>query len=811
MKKFTMKFLSFILVITTVFSLFTLSFVTYSAASENTVVSTDSVRLRSTPEILSGNVIGAVEKNEKATLLKNSENGWAYVQNSSGLKGYCSVDYLSVPTDSKVVFKGTTNDDVNFRKGPSVDYGVITTLSKNTEFDVIDNTQELWVKVRVQNTEGYLYRTYTDLTLYLAGSTDDPVINPTDKPQTPNWFDTSALDTLVSQEDASDTDVSELEVFLSESDLTIEVNDIYTLTAVTTDPSVVSAVTFSSSAPSVATVSANGRVKGIAVGSAVITASLDNGESAQCKITVTPSTKEEPLVLSQTELKIHVGNSHSLTANLPVKWKTSNSSVVTVSNGTITAKAKGEAIITAYTDLQSVECKVTVIAQASTISLHKTAISVHQGKTYFNSATSSTKVTWTSSNPSVAVVENGFITAVSKGTAIITAKNSTESVTCTVTVKDAEPLRFTYCKPNTAAIGETITLYALTDTKRTAVKFEYTVGGKTVTVNATNKVKDGNSLLWSGTTSVNTSGKFNVTAYSKTTGGWQTCDSSNNDVKTSIFVRKTKSLTTETMEDRRCTDNLIALVASCEGYSPCVYFDQLANGLPTLGYGKLVYVGDTFYNDMTKNEAYACLVEAINEDGYTSVVNSYLNNRDIYRNQQHFDALVCFAYNLGAYVYNNDSDFERIFTTIEPLPGDKPTDAFVNTTSVNVRSKPSTSGTLITTLSYGAKLTLIETTPKDKWYHVKTSDGKEGYIYADYVTKGKPPTSTLRYLSKINKTDFTNLLLQYHHAGSSCVWGLLYRRVDELEIFFYGDYVRNGSSNKYGLEFKCSNNPSTYL
>lgn len=811
MKKFTKRFLSFILIIATIFSISALSFVTYSAAADNSVVATETVRIRKTPQILSDNVIGSVAKNEEATLLKNSENGWAYVQKGDGLKGYCSVDYLSVPAGSKVVIKGVTNADVNFRKGPSVDYEIIKMLPENTEFTVVDNTQELWVKVRVQDIEGYLYRTYAALSVVLSGDGDNPVTPPSDKPNTPNWFGSSALDALVSQEGASNSDVSELELFLSESAITIEKYDIYTLTAVTSDSAVVSAVKFTTSDSSVASVTANGTVKGMAVGSAVITATLDSGESAQCKVIVTPSTKEEPLVLSETELKMNMGNVHILNANLPVKWKTSDSAVATVKDGVVTAKAKGEALITAYTDLQSVNCKVTVLGEASTISLYKTAVTVTAGKTYYNGATSSTKVTWTSSDTSVAVVENGFITGVSKGTAIITAKNSSESLTCTVIVKDAEPIRFTYCKPNTAAIGETVTLYALTDSKRTAVKFEYTVGGKTVVVNATSKVKDGNSWLWSGTTTLNASGKYNVTTYSKTNGDWQTCSNADDDAGTSIFIRKTKNLSTETLEDRRCTDELIALVASCEGYFSSVYFDQLANGIPTLGYGKVIYLGDSFYNDMTKNEAYACLVQTMNEDGYTSIVNSYLNKHEIYRNQQHFDALVSFAYNLGAYVFSNDSDFERIFTANDPLPGDTEKDAFVNTTSVNMRSKASTSGEIVKTLSYGTKLTLVELEPKDKWYHVKTQDGKEGYIYADYVTKGKPPASSLHYLSKIDKEDFTYQLLQYHHAGPSCVWGLLYRRIDEVEVFLYGDYVRNGSSNKYGMDYTCANNPSTYL
>ena len=810
MMSFTKRFISFFLIIATVFSISALSFVTYSAAS-NSVVSTDSVRLRKSPEIISDNVIGSLAKGEKVTLIKDSADGWAYVQTDGGTKGYCSVDYLNVPADSQVSITGVTTDDVNLRKGPSTDYDTVKLISNDTDFTVTDNSIELWVKVKVGSSEGYLYRQYTELTLKLPKETipDVPVVSPSDKPDTPDWFGSSALDVLLDSNDTSSAD-NIIKISLAETNISVERGFTYTITAYTDIAGTASAVKFKTSDSSVATVTANGTVKGIAVGSAVITAYLDNGESAECKVSVIPSTREEPLELSEKEVKLFTGNSFKLTANLPVKWKSSNTNVVTVSDSILTAKAKGEAVITAYTELQSVECKVIVSDSASTISLYKRAVTVYAGKTYYNGATSSTNVSWSSSDTSVAKVQNGFITGVSKGTAIITAKNNTEEITCTVTVKDAEPVRFAYCKPNSAGVGEKITLYAVTDTKRTAVKFEISVGGQKITVNATDRVKDGNAYLWSGTTIINTSGTFNVVSYSKINGSFQTCSGSD-DAKTTIFVRKTKNLATETMEERRATDDIINLIAGFEGYSSSVYFDTIANNIPTIGYGKVIYLGDSFYNDMTKNEAYAYLVRTVNNDGYTSSVNSYLNKNNIYRNQQQFDALVSFSYNLGSNMLSNDSDFKKIFTAAVQESNTSSKDAFINATDVNMRKEASTSGTIIKTLDYGTVLTLVETEPADNWYHVKTQDGKEGYVYADYVTKGKLTSSAEHYLSKINKKDFTKQILQYHHAGTSCVWGLLYRRVDELEVFFNGDYVRDGSKNKFNYSYTCSINSTTEL
>ena len=72
--------------------------------------------------------------------------------------------------------------------------------------------------------------------------------------------------------------------------------------------------------------------------------------------------------LSQTSLFLMVGGSAALTATVypsnasdkTVTWTSSNTSVATVSNGTVTAKAAGTATITATADGKSATCTVTV-------------------------------------------------------------------------------------------------------------------------------------------------------------------------------------------------------------------------------------------------------------------------------------------------------------------------------------------------------------------------------------------------------------------------------------------------------------------
>ncbi len=806
------RLVSLVLLIATFISVLSVGGLAVSALSAQ-VVTTDAVRLRSSASITSDNIITTLITDETLTLLKDSKNGWAYVSRNDGTKGYCSVDYLNVPDGSGVQIKGVTTDDVNFRKGPSTDYDSIKILSTDTSFVVVDNSDEYWVKAKVGTTTGYIYRTYTEITAYVPANGGAISL-----PSTPNWFEQSALDEITSEPTTENDTPLVTEIALSSERIEIEQGSKHTVSVyITGGESAQGAVDFKSSNTAVATVSANGTVKGVGIGTAEIIVTLKGTDStAVCKIIVTESTTiapEEPIVLSDTKVTVNKGNHYHLKTDATVKWKSSNTSVATVSNGVITAKATGTAVITAYTDTQSVDCKVTVKDASTGISIYKTTATTTAGKSYYNGATSSSTVTWSSSDTTVAKVQNGFITGVSAGTAVITAKNSSGVKTCLVTVKPAEPIRFAFAEPNTAAKNETITLYAVTDKTRTAVKFNVTVGGTVKTVNATNKTTDGNTFVWSGTTTISSSGTYNVVAYSKQNGDWQTCSSSVDDAKTNVFIRETSDLSKETTEKRRASSELVTLLSEFEGYSPSVYFDTIAGGIPTLGYGKVIYIGDSFYNDMTKKEAYAYLVQTVNDGGFTSAVNNYLDEYNIKRNQYQFDSLVSFVYNLGANILTGDSDFRKIFlaTNITEEEPASDNEAYINASGVNLRSGASTSDKVLAVLDYGAVLTLVETTEKNGWYHVKTQSGTEGYVYATYVTKGRLSTSNDYSLGRVDKSKFTKLLLQYHHAGSTCVWGLLNRRVDELDVFYYGDYVRNGSKNVYGYKFTCAVNSSTVL
>ena len=137
------------------------------------------------------------------------------------------------------------------------------------------------------------------------------------------------------------------------------------------------------------------------------------------------------------------------TTNKTVTWKSSDKTIATVDeNGVVTAIAVGEANITATTNDGSnltASCKVIVNPTlATSIALDKTEVELETTQTatlvatVLPELTTNKSATWMSSDESVAMVdENGVVTAIAVGEAIITATTvdgSNLSATCKVTV-----------------------------------------------------------------------------------------------------------------------------------------------------------------------------------------------------------------------------------------------------------------------------------------------------------------------------------------------------------------------------------------
>jgi uncharacterized protein YjdB len=160
--------------------------------------------------------------------------------------------------------------------------------------------------------------------------------------------------------------------------------------------------------------------------------------------------------------------------NRNVIWTSSNPKVVTVNDGVISGLTPGTAVITATTadGGKKANCNVTVkdtSIHPTAVRLSKTAEQLNIGDTDMLIATvlpgntTNKDTTWTSSNPKVATVNNGIITAVGGGAAIITVTTAdgSKKTNCRVTVKDTSihPTSISLSKTTDKLnVGETDTL-----------------------------------------------------------------------------------------------------------------------------------------------------------------------------------------------------------------------------------------------------------------------------------------------------------------------------------------------------------------
>lgn len=242
-------------------------------------------------------------------------------------------------------------------------------------------------------------------------------------------------------------------------------------------------ILWSSNNTAVAQVSELGYVTAVAPGEAVISATV-GGETFNCSVTV----NKINYYLSSTEKTIYEKQTAKLTVSTDredyaigeINWSSSNTAVAKVAqDGTVTAVAKGTAVITANIGSEAVSCKVTVKAMA--LNYSSATVYIKKTKTLKVNGGSGT-IKWSTSNKKVATVtSSGVVKGVAKGTAYIYAKRNGKTLKCKVTVK---------WEPET---GKVVTkTYDLPDGGNEDKKFVLS-GKSTVVINAVNNGMGSNS------------------------------------------------------------------------------------------------------------------------------------------------------------------------------------------------------------------------------------------------------------------------------------------------------------------------------
>lgn len=251
------------------------------------------------------------------------------------------------------------------------------------------------------------------------------------------------------------------EVILNETEIELVEGDSFQLTyTIKPENANYETVTWTSGDETVATVDSLGMVKAVAAGATEIELAVDT-IIVSCKVIVNELViPVEEIILSQTSLVLFEGDTVRLTFEVvpenanyeTVKWSSTDETKATVDqDGLVTAIAAGAAGIKLEVDDAEEICIVLVkkpVPHVEKVILNENSIELTEDDTFQLAFTIEPEdaeyetVTWTSSNPAIATVdENGLVTAVSEGNAdIIVAVDNVEAG-CNVKV-NAKPQGF---------------------------------------------------------------------------------------------------------------------------------------------------------------------------------------------------------------------------------------------------------------------------------------------------------------------------------------------------------------------------------
>lgn len=213
-------------------------------------------------------------------------------------------------------------------------------------------------------------------------------------------------------------------------------------------------ITWSSDDKNIATVN-DGIVKATGQGTTKIRAvSADGGYEAVCVVNV--SAKIEAITgieISKSELTMDVGDTYLLTYKVRPEdannlteevWESEDTDVVTVDGGKVKAVGPGTTYVSVKVNGKfTAKCKISVntpVINVTDVVLSVASLTLSEGSSRKISAqivpvnATDKTVIWSSDNEKVATVEDGMITAISKGEAKITVKTRDGKKTDTMTV-----------------------------------------------------------------------------------------------------------------------------------------------------------------------------------------------------------------------------------------------------------------------------------------------------------------------------------------------------------------------------------------
>jgi uncharacterized protein YjdB len=216
--------------------------------------------------------------------------------------------------------------------------------------------------------------------------------------------------------------------------------------------------TWSSTTPSVGTISASGVATGVAPGSTTVTANASSSISGTATLTVTPAalvsiavTPANPLVVAGNTQQFTAmgtysdGSTQNLTST--AVWTSSNTTVATINAGLATTLTTGSTTITATSGSITGSTNLTVTPTLVSIAVAPASPSIAKGATQQFTATGTysdgstqnltSSASWTSTNTAVVTVSAGLATAIATGSTTINATSGSISGSASLTVTPA--------------------------------------------------------------------------------------------------------------------------------------------------------------------------------------------------------------------------------------------------------------------------------------------------------------------------------------------------------------------------------------
>ena len=367
----------------------------------------------------------------------------------------------SLPTDDTV---NGIADRWSYEQNPNADPLTYSVTFSPKSFSLhVGDTQTINPTVKITAEDGTDVTSKTPYTLHIAPtdasicSVDNLTIKALKSGSTALTASIEGLrtvDTLTADTINVSVEANVYTFTLSDSSIELQQGATKTVTAhVTKNGETVSSpvVTWTSDDETIATVNNNGQISAQKQGSTVIRANYtdDDGEAHTAQITLVVSVKNVyTIALDPTSIVLHKDDTKALNAVVEkngvavasptISWTSSDGTICSVSNGTVTALKTGDATITAsYTDEYNEvhEATTTVSVHAVyALNLSASTANVSVGKTKTITATvtkdgeaiSSPQIEWSTSDSTKATVTGGVISGVAEGNATITAKYTDE-------------------------------------------------------------------------------------------------------------------------------------------------------------------------------------------------------------------------------------------------------------------------------------------------------------------------------------------------------------------------------------------------